>query len=397
MKRALGACALVSLLASGSAIGTQSVARAAPVSPVRRFAPVYMEGAKHFTLAQAQAIASANDLIVDKPGDLTPWLSAMKTVNPSVVVLAYVNGMFAGTATEYPSSWYARSASGQLVRSNNFGNYLIDPSTALWRANRVQACSQLLQASPGYDGCFVDVVGSGVLSAGYLTAAPINHATGKAWTTTQWVAATSSIYKAIVASQPTKTMMSNGIGNGTRWDTSPTSQGQLVARTGYVMGETWLRAEGSPLSDFELVPNWIADVTLASKVSALSGNLVVTVKTWAPGSAQQIDQWHYYSLATFLLATGGKASYAFLTNTTTAPAANSQTDHPALGAPSGAMMALTNGIYTRHFIDGLVAVNPTGGSLQLTLTTTYHDQNGVKSGTITLGPHTGEVLLLGAA
>src|SRR5207253_3080577 len=81
-----------------------------------------------------------------------------------------------------------------------------------WKSYVQQSCAKLL-AGTDYDGCYLDMLGTGPLWPGYLPGLPINPATGQVWTRLGWLQATSGIASA-VASYTGKPVLGNGIGNG---------------------------------------------------------------------------------------------------------------------------------------------------------------------------------------
>src|SRR5436189_4642581 len=147
---------------SGATTSTVSLL-ATPSNVMRRFSPQYMMGAVNFTQTEAVNIAKAYDVIVALPATFAPWMAPMKAANPKLVVLAYENATFAQEtqATAYPSTWYARNAAGNKVRSTAYGNYFMGPSSTGWANDRTVTCGQFM-ATSGYDGCFLDMRGTGL-------------------------------------------------------------------------------------------------------------------------------------------------------------------------------------------------------------------------------------------
>jgi hypothetical protein len=363
-----------------------------------RGSPVYMEGGNHLTLTQAVALAQSTNLIVTVTGDVSGLVPAMKAANPNLTVLIYMNGTFAQKTqgSSYPASEYMTGADGNKVRSIGFGNYLMRFNTPAWQQDRISTCASFIATGPNFDGCFVDMMGSGSLYPGYLTEAPINSATGLAWTPQDWLNGTSALLKTIKAGNPATTNAGNGIGNGARWyNTKTVDQSVLATNANIVMAETWAIDSAAPLTTFSTVARWQQDVNALGAVEATGSSVLAVVKTWGPGTADQVAQWHSFSLASFMLGTAGHSYYSFLANTTTAPSSDSPIEHQNIGQPLGGY-GYSSGVYVRYFSAGLAIVNPGITTVTYTLPAgSYSAEDGTPySGSITLAPHTGHVLSL---
>src|SRR5436309_857296 len=131
LRRALGtalaaAVLPLSLTGSGSAGATNGTL-------LKRWAATMDGGAAAQAVTQDQAVADATslDVIVARKGTFTPYLAAMRSANPNLKLLVYLNGAYAqqnqGPSTgAYPSSWYAKGTNGAPVTSKSEGNWLMD-------------------------------------------------------------------------------------------------------------------------------------------------------------------------------------------------------------------------------------------------------------------------------
>ncbi|MBV9410467.1 MAG: hypothetical protein JO148_02635, partial [Acidimicrobiia bacterium] len=142
-----------------------------------------MSGSQTITQDQAVADAQNFDVIVAKKSTFTPYLSAMKSANPSVKVLAYLNGAYAQknqgpTSGAYPTTYYAKDVNGNYITSQGDGNWLMDVTNPSWIQDRVQTCSSFINDS-AYDGCYVDVLGNVSVSSNYVSSVPFNPTTGQ--------------------------------------------------------------------------------------------------------------------------------------------------------------------------------------------------------------------------
>jgi hypothetical protein len=267
-----------------------------------------------------------------------------------------------------------------------------------WQQNRAAVCASDIATGPGFDGCFIDMVGNGDLTTpGYLTAPPVNPATHQVWNVTDWNTAVRSLMHTIQAGNPGKILLGNGIGNGTRWFKQSRGESGLVNSSSMVMAEDWGTSPGKPLSQFRTVAAWQADVNAIQAIDAAGGRVLATVKPWGPGTAAQLAQWHSFSLASFMLGTGGRSYYGFVANKANGAQVDYPMDHINLGSPLGAY-GYSQGAYVRYFSAGIAIVNPGTSSVTYTLPAgNYVSEVGTHvTGSITLPPHTGHLLSLQA-
>lgn len=367
------------------------------VQQLGRFAPVFMlGGSRNYGPAEAAEIARTSEVVVGIRGDFTGLVSTMKAANPNVKILVYMNGTFAQSTqgSAYPDSWYARNAGGGKVRSNNYGNYLMRHDVQGWRDDRLAFCRSLL-AEDGFDGCMVDMLGTGALSEGYLNSVPINPNTGEALTPVEWIQSTGEIMASIRATMLGGTFMGNGVGNGRRWADTSVPQAILVDAADYQMAETWGRIPEAPINSFYPEDRWKEDVDLLAEADARGGAIAVTVKTWVASTQAQRDQWHRFTLASFLLGTGGKSIYSFLESSTSNPGATDPWARINLGTPLEAANKTAGGTWVRHFSHGIALVNPSNATTSYNLGGSYVAEDGTRvSGTLVLGPNSGRSVAL---
>ncbi len=372
--------------ASTHGITVSSTSGAAPW--LKRFSPLYMGGGK-FTLAQAQAIARNYDIIAEHTGVLTPYVAAMKAINPSLKIVAYINGAFdqSSSGNKYALSWYAKDAKGNRVRSVSFGNWLMLP-TSQWASTVSGLCKQQLTKSH-YDGCFLDTLGLGPLLPGYVTGLPINPATHKVFTSQTWIADQSNTITAVKNGSPTALVVANGLADGQKYSqTNP-----LLAAAHTAMSEIWLRVSHNPEGSFPSTADWLLDVNMLVNASSHGWGVMTVTKLWVKATSAQIEQWHRFTLATFLLGDGGLSAYCFTDAQTAAGLSiNTADDNVAIGTPTGAF-SLVGGAYRRSFTNGIVVVNPSGSPVNISLGSSMIDLSGGHVASETLAPHTGDIFL----
>jgi len=172
-----------------------------------------------YTLTEAVNQAKGFSVIAANQNAYGASTAAMLAANPNLQLLAYVNGAYAQSTqgSAYPANWYLHSAGGAQVRSVGYGNYLMDVTNPAWISSVIQHCQQAMTKTH-YVGCFIDMMGTASITAGYTNALPVDPATHLAFTNGQWLASTSALARqvksALGASVP---VYANGLGNGARY------------------------------------------------------------------------------------------------------------------------------------------------------------------------------------
>jgi hypothetical protein len=346
---------------------------------------------------QAVAIAQANDVISAQPGMFRPYVAAMKAANPNLVLLVYINGAFSlngqgGSA--YPESWSLRDAAGNQVTSVGYGNYAMDPTNPGWVQDRITTCQAAL-AKSGYDGCYVDVLGPGPVQPGYLSGIALNPHTGQPWTTADWMTATSALQTAIATAQSPVPVVVNGLGSGAAFAAAPGSTSVLLASGAGALAESWMRPAGQDPGAYPGEAEWLQDVNLLTAASAAGAHAFVMVKVWSGATQQQVDAWHEFSLATFLMGADGSQYYQFTAaNSFAGILSDSAWDHAPVGNPLGAY-TVSNHLYERAFSTGQVLVNLAGSAATVRLHGSYRDLNGNPVTSVTVAPDGAAVLTAG--
>jgi hypothetical protein len=408
---ALAAAAVVAAAALPAVLGSTALglkaktprrakATAAPTTPpnaLKRWAATNGGGpkAQSPTLAQALAAATDYDLILATKNSYPPYVAQMRQANADLKIVAYLNGTYAQSdeGSAYPEAWYARAADGSKVRSKKFGNYLMDPTSQGWIQSRIQTCASYA-ANAHYDGCYLDMLGNATMGAGYDTAAPINPATGQAWTSPQWIAATSNLGATVAAAEASLLVVGNGIANGNQYfdpASGPTSK--LLNGLAGANAQGFIRSESDALTAFRSVKAWKNDIDMLANAGARGRFVMAMTKVGRAATAAQLQQVHRYALASFLLGTNGTQYFYFSPNGNDDGVAAPDTpdDHVNPGTPLSAYTALPNGAYVRRFSAGYSAVNPGAATVTVSLGGTYTDLDGNVVQQATLPPHSGMV------
>lgn len=389
----------VALAVASGVIGTTApVAGAATTrgsaTDVVRDATVFnfVSGISRYSRAEAIGIARSNDLIVAHGPTFTDHLDAMKEANPDLQILIYRKGVTAWDweGDSFPASWYLRDSSGQKITTNPWGSYVMDPRSDGWQQHTVDDCLGKL-AEFGYDGCYLDVLGTGVLRL--IDRTPVQYPGGPAFDEASLyphiVELAQYVRNTISAEIP---LMANSLGAGSLYfsDTAPSAAlGEII---GGGHSEIWLRGDRDAADDFKAERWWREDLDMLVDASQRGSTMLVTTKLWTTATAAQIEQWREYSYASFLLGTDGSHSWAFTAEKDVIDA----TDHPLykldLGDPAGPYGA-SGALYTRSFERGQVIVNPHGEAHVIDLGGSFGDQHGNRSTQITVPAHSGRVLV----
>ena len=134
--------------------------------------------------------------------------------------------------------------------------------------------------------------------------------------------------------------------------------------------EIFLRDKNTPLDTFKTEAAWKQDVDMLVDVGSRGKVAWTTTKMWNVSSTAtqvQIDRWHKYALASFLLGTNGHSYFNFSAKNTVAGVF---VDHPwdrvQVGDPVG-QYAKVGGVYRRDFTAGMALVNPTTAPITVNL------------------------------
>jgi hypothetical protein len=293
---------------------------------------------------------------------------------------------------EYPETWFAHDAAGNRVTSVAFGKHIMDVSNPLWWENRAAKCLDVMARS-GYTGCFLDVLGPGPLLPGESSAMPVNPSTGREWTESEWLEATTQLADHVRGRLGVATVYGNALGSGKRYfdPVAPTSV-VLDALDG-LMAEIFVRPATEPVTQYRKESVWKEDVDMLVDAGANGRRVLVTTKLWVAATTTQTDAWHEYALATFLLGTNGNSSFSFLPDRHDPTVGHSWWDLD-IGTPTGDYY-VADGVYQRDFTLGKALVNPTDDPRTVPIGSGWVDLDAEPTpDTITLQPHTAIILSL---
>jgi hypothetical protein len=399
---ALLAAGVATALAPAQAVGTDLAPYTFTSQPqlVHRWAALNQVKHEKLTKAQITSLANNVDLVVVKNTDART-VTLMKSANPRLVALVYANGAFAqkNEGTRFPESWYARDAAGNKITMPKFGNYLMDISNQGWIDQVVATCLDY-KAQSGADGCYSDMLMTAPLFNNYVSAKPINPATGKVWSFKDYQAQVGVIADA-VRTRGGGPNAANGVANGNRWFvTGGGTSKPITDHANAAHSEIWIRDRMLTVSQFPPATQWRQDVDMVAQAEAEGRVLMIETKLWPKGgepapTSDLVQQWRGFTLASYLLATEGRFTwFLFDVDRTYAGMTTADPwDKAPIGAPAGPYTALANGAFVRSFSTGLVAVNPGPTPLVVSLPTgTWQRVGGsTESGDVTVAPHSGAI------
>lgn len=372
---------------AGAALGPVAAA-----GQVRSWSPQFMDGARPVTVDQAVAAARAFNVIAAHPKVYKPYVKAMKAANPSLQLFVYMKGVFTRDTT-LPEVDYAHDAKGKRIYGRQFaGTWLLNPVAPEMLAYQMSLAQQLL-ATSGYDGIFLDTIGTAPLHRGYVSSLPFNQATGQVWTEADWLGATSAV-AAQVATATGKPVMGNGLRDGVSYykTGSPTSRLVQMGMAG-AMAESWLRGAGDPIGSYPTEVDWKQDVDMLVDAGRQRTSIFAMTKLWTAGTPTQKNAWYKFALASFLLGNDGHSylSVSYQPGDATVTRPLNRVD---LGSP-GRPYSRSGGIYLRSFSRGLVLVNPTPTTHTLVLRSrNYRNLAAKPVRSVTLAPSSAEILRL---
>jgi hypothetical protein len=386
------AASIVTLaLAAGvlAATGAPAVA-ASSGAGVPVWAADFMAGSATPSRARSVTQAKHFDVIAALKGTYADHVDAMKAANPDLVLLVYLNGVMAqaGEGSAFPDSWYLRDGHGNKIRTNGWGNYLMDPTKTGWVDDTVSRCKSFMAYS-GYDGCFLDVLGTAPLSPSYVSGLPIDPATGKVWGKRAWLAATTKLAAAVRAAISPAPVFGNGLANGATYFSKVSPRTLLDGLDGG-MAESFVRDAYAPVGSYRSATQWRQDAKLLRDVASHGDVGLAVTKVWSKATLHQTRAVQRYAMATFLLGYKPGMSYFSFRD-----------DHGltrwrsvwgrSIGSPTDAYRKVGDS-YVREFTGGVVVVNPTGSKDHVRLGGRYR-RAGTTVSRVTLRPHRASVLL----
>jgi hypothetical protein len=359
-----------------------------------------------WTQAQANQQAAAFNLISAAPYAYDGFVAGMKQTNPALQIYGYqdlgVTPLSGLAETCYLHSALPGTSANRVKIKNLY--YATDPASGCWISNQQAQAYAIIDASdngrkdrsvgvagPTYDGIFADNTGWPILTS--ANAQPLDPRTGQPYAPQTYENDILALADAISQSIG-KPVVGNSLWAGAQYFSTP-STSQAFGHMTTAMAEGFMRWSTTPLTTFRNVAAWKQDVDMLADAGSKGKRVITLVQVAGTMNATQaqLDQWHKYSLASFLLGTNGKSYYQFRI-TGTVPMTPSPWDSAPVGSPTGAYFKNASGAYERDFSSGKALVNPTTATVTVPLGGTYYTLNRQQVTSVTLAPNTGEVVTL---
>jgi hypothetical protein len=203
------------------------------------------------------------------------------------------------------------------------------------------------------------------------------------------LSATDGLAEAIKSAISPALVYGNGIGTGDKYFNHGTDR--LLHGLDGVIAEVFMRTGYQSLNTYRTEAKWRLDVDMLADASANGDSVLVVTKTWASGTDAKKESIHRYALASFMLGDGGTNQFVFLKNEGDSVTTWRSLWDTDLGAPLGSYYK-NNGLYVRDFVNGKVVVNPTSDTRSINLGGSYRLSNGNIRTSLTLQPHTADIL-----
>ncbi len=338
------------------------------------------------TQTEAVTVAKRYDVVIGSLG-YRSYLSAMKAANPNLLIAPYHKGTsvqdadFTWVKNNHPT-WLLHTSGGALLKSS-WGTYLIDPGNSGVRAWMADYAKSL--PAEGWNAVFLDSMGLYGFTG--FTGSPINPRTGKVFTNAEWMDATRGEAAAVDAAVSIP-VIANGLRTGPGyWSDTKSLVGGVQAGE----FEGCFRDATSKISAYPSTSNWLAMVKALQDVQAQGRAAMCWTKTWTSATSAQVKQWHDFALGSFLLAQGGSEYFFFSGHKTDNALSWYGDDGVTIGNPTSGVTT-SNGVYIRHFANGVVAVNPTTSAQGVSLGSTYTLPSGSRSAQATVPAHSSLIL-----
>jgi hypothetical protein len=271
--------------------------------------------------------------------------------------------VYAEVMASHPE-YFARDASGRLIHIRSQPQAtLMDQGNPGWRAFHAARLANYLQVYD-FDGVDLDSMGWGAVRS-YTTSKPVNPATGRTYTSKEWLDLSVLTLNAVKAAVGDKLVLFNGLTNGTSYTVTSVL---ATSNADGGIAEGFLRNPTTAATAFPGVSAWLANVHMLQDMEARGKLFLAWTKLWLPATEAQKQAWNTFALATYLLANGGRSYFNFLGSAggdrTSIVYPNQQA---ALGAPLGPY-TVAGPVYSRAFEHGVVSVNPSAGTASIDVT-----------------------------
>ena len=354
--------------------GSNALSPASTSSSIGLWAADWGGAASKRSTAGWEAAAHNDRILIGEAGVYTKEIPQLHAWNPNLTVLVYNIGpylqkgssAYTETLAEHPT-WFAHDSKGRLINLPMFpGNYLMDEGNSAYRAWQASQLEQTVSAD-GFDGAMVDSVGDAPVGGGhYASGVPMDTATGKPYTPSQFLANSVLLLNGDKAALGTKFLVFNGLISGTTYQSETHILASSNANGG--ISELFLRQPTGSITAFPNATTVQASLAMMTDLGAKGKAFLGWTKVWVNASSAQLTKWEQFALGVYLL---GRQSMSYLDFMPSHSADNTVVSYSNLtsnlGAPSGAY-TMSGSTFTRKFANGTVTVNASTGTSSINLT-----------------------------
>jgi hypothetical protein len=314
--------------------------------------------------------------------DTASALQEIKNANPNVKILGYTDligskvGWQNWDVVNAHEDWFVHDANGNRIQNNQWKYYLMDVSSSGWRQNWVDYVNSKFSINPNYDGVFVDDVYNSLSSADFSSTIP-------SAVLSNWKTNCMGMLTYIKPKIPTGKLLFINTNEMLTDDylNLPAVDGSMI--------EGYVHADWTPATTYGDEMTWI---NILARKSAT--NKMVWAASGTTYDATQMAKMVKYSYASFLLGMNGSRTYWSFNTWWSGDGSKGYYSlmDTNIGQPAGAYYSSQN-VYMRDFTGGKVLFNPSTSSYAVSLGGSYKNLDGTQVTSITMNPHTGEILL----
>ncbi len=363
--------------------------------------------AKNYDLVMTLFSPRAGGKDLSAENERVKWI---KSLNPKLKIVTYVSSISAantslpawGKPSQHPE-WFLKNEKGEWVGDHEYSSIHLDPANPEWREFVAKVASDNISRY-GYDGVFVDLVGSTTQYVNHKkTSKTVNPKTGKPYTDEEWKAAELDLLRVLRRHIGDKLMLINS-GPGLRYFQTGVADFLTVADglcnegfTGWTQDP--INRPLIPVDAWKADVDALADCCERGKVALAVANVR---KRKPDESAEIFDQRYRFIATSFLLAADQNSRLNFYVKIPGTPEIYIPGDEflpgwasVSLGEASGPYRR-AGGVYQRDFERGKVLVNPVSREVRVPLSGQWKTDSGQAVESSLLMPaRTGAILLRG--
>ena len=336
-----------------------------------------------------QFVASHFDIVNVQPekGFTKADALELKQLNPDITILMYLDAVGAAGIPEsklYESD-YLHDTDGGRLKSKTYGFQIRDPSSQHWRQLWAERALQVIDEY-GIDGIFADDVWSTLWDGRFYT-------TPKQSDKDNWYSNMKGFLTYVKGQLGDYLLIPNTHDNG-----------DYVDITDGKWEEDFVHARWASYGNFPSTIDWkkkidgVKTVCQKGKIELVSGGCsqLEGDKSWTDSHSSEVKNLLEFTFSSYLLgASGTKSAFNFGTYWNRDDSDGYYSifdDAKQLGDPVSDYGEFGS-VYARDFENGKVLVNPSSSTYTISLGGDYETLDDQTVSSITMGPHTGEILL----